>query len=85
MVSFSGMFLMVLLLSGADYCWKTACGVLPATEEDEPNGDLYIKYANESTPAECQDIRLQMRFEAGMGSINWKKSSDCVIYNHGIC
>jgi hypothetical protein len=65
--------------------WELACGSLPATANDEPNGDLYIKYASEPTPPECQDIRLQMRFEAGTGSINWKKADDCVVFNHGMC
>lgn len=74
------------LLPGADLdsvC--TACGSLPATEDDEPKGDLYIKYASEPTPAECQDIRLQMTFEAGKGSINWEKSYECIVYGHGMC
>jgi hypothetical protein len=75
----------LLEVSGADYYRITACGSPPATEDDEPSGDLYIKYASEPTPSECQDVRLEMRFEAGMGAINWNKSQDCVIYNHGIC
>jgi hypothetical protein len=74
-----------LELSGTDHCRATACGSLPVTEDDEPSGDLYIKYASEPTPSECQDIRLEMRFEAGTGFINWKKSQECTIYNHGIC
>lgn len=38
----------------------TACGEVPAGEGDEPSGDLVIKYADEPTPSECQDVRLQL-------------------------
>lgn len=89
--SFYGRFLQGLAGAGISCCLvltslvNTACGNLPATEDDEPNGDLYIKYASEPTPAECQDIRLQMQFEAGTGSINWEKSYECIVYGHGMC
>jgi hypothetical protein len=62
-----------------------ACGDIPITENDEPNGDLYIKYANEPTPDECQDIILQAQFAVGTGTMDWTKSEGCMVFNHGIC
>lgn len=62
-----------------------ACGDIPATGDDEPNGDLFIKYVSEPTPAECQDIRLQVTFAAGTGTMEWAKPYDCMVFNHGIC
>lgn len=53
--------------------------------DDEPNGDLFIKYASEPTPDECQDIRLQVQFAAGTSTMDWVKPYDCLAWNHGIC
>lgn len=62
-----------------------ACGDIPKTGDDEPNGDLFIKYASEPTPAECQDVRLQVQFAAGTGTMDWVKPYECLAWNHGIC
>ena len=62
-----------------------ACGDIPATGDDEPNGDLFIKYASEPTPADCQDIRLQVHFAAGTGTMDWVKPYGCEAWNDGIC
>jgi len=53
--------------------------------DDEPNGDLFIKYVSESTPEDCHDVVLQAQFQAGTGTMNFTKSYGCVVFNHGIC
>jgi hypothetical protein len=62
-----------------------ACGDIPKTDSDEPNGDLYIKYASFPTPDDCQDVVLQAQFQIGTGSMNWTKPYECVAYFDGIC
>ncbi|KAM0711142.1 hypothetical protein Q7P35_001881 [Cladosporium inversicolor] len=62
-----------------------ACGDIPKTGDDEPNGDLFIKYASEPTRADCQDVRLQVHFAAGTGTMDWVKPYECEAWNDGIC
>ena len=62
-----------------------ACGYIPKTGDDEPNGDFFIKYGSEPTPAECQDVRLQVHFAAGTGTMDWVKPYECEAWNDGIC
>ncbi|KAM0718234.1 hypothetical protein Q7P37_006566 [Cladosporium fusiforme] len=60
---------------GHDYAFY-ACGETPAEEGDEPSGDLVVKYADEPTPSECQDVRLQVTFQKGLEKLE-PIPSDC--------
>ena len=62
-----------------------ACGDAPVTEDDEPNGDLVIKYASEQTPAECQDIRLQVSIGEGLDDFECHPDPECQNTNCMVC